>query len=515
MDAFDGLAMALYAGAVLWIGFRVAGHATAADLQLASRDLPTWTVLASLVATELSAATFIGVPAVAYAGDWSYLQFAFGALIGKCVVAVFVIPVFYRLGIVTVYGLLAQRFGRGTQRAAAACFATGRIFASGVRLFIASLAFAAVTGWSLEAAIASCGALAGVYTAGGGLRAVVWTDTLQAGVFLFAAAIMLWILTDGGSYASGGASSFSAISSWAEAGQRTRVFHLQPFLSLASTRPLGVGIAGGFFLTLATHSTDHDMVQRLLAARSGRSGSLALAASALLNFPLTALFLLLGTAIAHAHGLASPPYDVGDGSRILPLFALHELPSGVRGIAFAGLFAAAMSSLDSAICAIATTWCVDLAAPARSEADSLRRMRRASVVVSGLLIAAALAMAAYHRALPAAGDNGAPTLSLVEFALSSMTILYGGLLGVFAWGLSHPRPSADGSGIAGLAAGSAVGLVLFLHPIALGQTFVAWPWWIPLGAAFAIATTAAFNLATTRKSPVRSGSADREPPAQR
>lgn len=498
MDAIDALALAIYAGAVLWIGLRVGGsRSDSADLQLAGRDLPAWAVLASLVATELSAATFIGVPAAAYAGDWSYLQFAIGALIGKLVVAALVIPLFYRLGIVTVYGLLAERFGPHTHRAAAACFIGGRILASGVRLFIAALAFAAVTGWSLEAAIIVCGLLAGAYTIRGGLRAVVWTDTLQAGVFLFAAAAILWILLGPDSLATGtgDARGISALTSWAETGQRMRIFHLDPLFSLASARPLGVGIAGGFFLTLATHSTDHDMVQRLLAARTGAAGSWALAASALLNFPLTLLFLMLGTAIAHAHSVAPPPYEVGDGSRILPLFALHQLPSGVRGLAFAGLFAAAMSSLDSAICAIATTWSVDLAAPARSDADAVRRMRRASAVVCGLLIVAALAMSAYHRAL-ATATAAAPALSLVEFALSSMTVLYGGLLGVFAWAIVRRESSADTAGIAGLMAGSGVGLLLFLHPIALGHSYIAWPWWIPLGAACALATTALVQRST-------------------
>ena len=124
-------------------------------------------------------------------------------------------------------------------------------------------------------------------------------------------------------------------------------------------------------------------------------------------------------------------------------------------------------------------------------------------------------MAAYHRALTAAPAqaDGPPLLSLVEFALSSMTILYGGLLGVFVWAVGHPRPSADASGVAGLAAGSAVGLALFLHPIALEKTWIAWPWWIPLSAACALATIALTRRRTRRgDSPLRSPSRADEPP---
>ena len=110
--------------------------------------------------------------------------------------------------------------------------------------------------------------------------------------------------------------------------------------SLGSARPFLVGVIGGFFLTLATHGTDHDMVQRLLTTRDGRSGAQALAWSALLNFPLTLLFLFIGTGLAVFYA-TTPGYDISDSNRIMPIFALQELPSGVRGLLFAGLFAAA------------------------------------------------------------------------------------------------------------------------------------------------------------------------------
>ncbi|MCP4003436.1 MAG: sodium/solute symporter [bacterium] len=480
MTALDYLAIAAYAGVVLLIGLRSArGHDSADDLQLGKRSLPTWAVLLSLVATELSAATFIGVPHASYTGDWSYIQLAFGALCGKLLLAWRVIPLYHRMGVITVYGYLEQRFGPTARRVAALCFVAGRVLASGVRLFIAALAFSSVTGWSVETAIVAAGLIAGVYTRAGGIRAVIWTDTFQAAVFLISALSVVAVLA---AQMPGG---ISGILDWAEQAERSRVFHFDPLFSLSQSRPFLVGVIGGFFLTLATHATDHDMVQRLLSTRNGRSGAQALAWSALINFPMSLLFLFIGTSLALFYSQA-PGYEIADARQIVPIFALHELPTGLRGLLFAGLFAAAMSSLDSAVCAIATTWVVDVDRRAASESELARRTRAASVGFCLMLTVAAVGMAAYQRAI--SGAEGG--LNLVEFALSAMTILYGGLLGVFGLGFVWRQRGNDASAVAGLAAGSFVGLCLFLHPIVLGKVWLAWTFWVPLGAATAFGVAA-------------------------
>ena len=486
MTAADHAALVLYAVLVLALGLR-AGRgrdASAEEFTLAGRGVPAGLVLLSLLATELSAATFIGVPHAAYAGAWTYLQFAFGALAGKGVLAWVVLPLYHRLGVVTVYGFLEGRFGPRTRRAAALAFVLGRLAASGVRLFIAALAFSLVTGTSAEVSILVAASISALYTAAGGLRAVIYTDALQAAVLLLGAGAALAVLAlelPGG---------LPDLLGWGAETGRLTVFRFDPLLSAVRTDVFGVGLAGGFFLTLATHGTDHDMAQRLLAARSGRDAGRALLGSALLNFPVTALFLLLGTGLARFY--AEPAgYPLPAEGHVLPAFALHELPAGLRGLCFAGLFAAAMSSLDSAICAIATTWTVDLRRGGRTGSRPAGGGRGASLVVAALLAGAALAMAAYQRGLAALPAEAAPRLSLVELALSAMTILYGGLLGVFAVGLLAPGRGSDRSGVAGLAAGGLVGALLFLHPLLLSRTLLAWPWWIPVAAACSAAVALA------------------------
>ena len=472
--------LAAYAIAVLAIGLYAArDHTNAQDLLLGRRAVPVWAVLCSMVATELSAATFIGVPVAAYLGTWSYLQFAFGALAGKLVLARLVIPLYHRLEVVTVYGFLDSTCGPHTRRFSAAAFAGGRLLASGVRLFIAALACSLVTGLSIEGTIVLSGLLAVAYTRIGGIRSVIFTDTLQAMVLLVAVVALLFAVVD----VEGGA---DAVWSWASASGKTEIFQFAPLLTLDTSLAFGSALIGGFFLTLATHATDHDMVQRLLTARSGRSGGLALVGSGLLNFPLTAMFLFVGTGIAHFY--ATPPgYDISASDQILPVFAMHELPAGLRGLVFAGLFAAAMSSLDSAICAIATTWVIDVHPSPKDLPDEqlARRLNRVATIAGFALIASALLMAYVHTLMRT--DANGPTL--VEFALSSMSILYGGLLGIFARGLLAPHTGDDRAAVTGLAVGSLIGLGLFLHPAVLGQTWSAWPYWIP------IAASATFGLA--------------------
>jgi len=498
VGAIDVIAIAAYAAAVLWVGRLATTHARAAsarqDWALAGRALPTPAVLASMVATEVSAATFIGVPHAAYTGDWSYLQLAFGALAGKLVLAVRVIPLYHARGVVTVYEFLDERFGPSTRRSAAACFAIGRSFASGARLFIAAFAFSAATGVPVSASILGCALVAGLYTRSGGLRAVVWTDCLQAAVLVAggsAALALASVALDGG---------VGAFAEWLAREQRARVFHLERWItwSSISPMPLGNALVAGFFLTLATHATDHDMVQRLLAARSGRAGGRALWLSALVNFPMTLLFLSLGSAIAYAYSVSPPAYDISDAREALPLFAAHALPAGVRGLVFAGLFAAAMSSLDSAVCAIATTWLRDVRPPVRSGDDPpLEAIRRVSTWSCTALAVAALAMAGYQELLR---RGNAPLPSMVEFALSAMTILYGALLGVFAVAVLRPGRSRDRAGCAALAVGAAAGLALFLQPLLGATTGPAWGYWIPLSATLA-AGVALLPLGRTARHP--------------
>ena len=495
MQILDWAVLAAYGGVVLLIGVLTGRkHQTPEDLFLGGRRIPAWAALCSMVATELSAATFIGVPQLAYTGDWWYLQYAIGSLAARIVLATTLLSLYYRLRVVTVYGFLGHRFGRGAQLCSAWFFLVGRLFASGSRLFIAAVAFATVTGFSMEWSIVLAGSVAGVYTLFGGIRAVIWTDTLQGAVFLVAAATALVIV-----FGRLGAQSVLQAAGDAD---KTEVFQV-PSLFMQGTSagevwgwlrqgwegfkqnylgdetPLFVAIGGGFFLTMATHGTDQDMVQRLLTTRSSAKGKLALIGSGLAAFPLVILFLLVGTALWAFYGKSGAfagGYDIASAEKIFPVFILHEVPAGLRGLLFAGLFAAAMSSMDSALNSMATTWVVDIRGNPK---DAVGSARRATVVFAVLLVGAAIALVSYKSAMK--GSTG-ESLSLISLALSTMTIVYGGLLGAFMVGLLAPSRGTSRSVVLGMVAGGLVGAFLFLHVILfdLEKTLIAWSWWIPI-----------------------------------
>lgn len=511
MSPVDWMVLAAYAAAVLVIGLLSGrGHQTAGDFYLAGRRMPVWAVLCSMVATELSGATFLGVPHEGFTGDWTYLQFAVGSLAARIVLAAWFIRLYYRMDLVTVYGFLEQRFGRGSQLCSAWFFLVGRLVASGVRLFIAGLAFATVTGLSVEVSILLAGLVAGAYTLGGGMRAVIWTDTLQGAVFLIAAGAALVVV---GMRLQGGlAAGFELAGATGKLG----LVHLPPLLSggtgaatvwerlgvlwqglqehyLGGAKALPVALAGGFCLTLATHGTDQDMVQRLLTARSGARGGRALVLSGLATFPLVALFLSVGTALWLFYRTGLSDHAAGyplDPKSAFPLFIFHEIPGGIRGLIFAGLFAASMSSMDSAVNALATTWMVDVRRGSRAMGGPAAGSRRATVVFAALVTGCALAMVPYNASLEALDPAESPPVTLVQLALSAMTMVYGGLLGAFLVGLVTRRGS-DRSVVVGMLAAGACGTVLFLQPVYLDAVVVAWPWWIILGTlvAFLIGAT--------------------------
>ena len=487
LELFDWAVMATYAAAVLFIGWRVGrGHQTTDELFLGGRRIPMWAAFCSMVATELSAATFIGVPQAAYTGKWFYIQFAIGSLLARFVLATWFLSLYYRLNLTTVYGFLGQRFGRGAELCGSWFFLVGRLFASGTRLFLGALAFAVVTGFRIEVSILIAGAIAVVYTISGGIKAVIWTDTLQGATFLISAiATIIFVslqATDGlpEIFAAGSAENKCDVLKSVPDG-------LQEILADGSN--IMIAILGGFFLTMATHGTDQDMVQRLLTTSSSKKGGTALIMSGFANFPLTALFLTVGLALwwfdENVAWQLTGELSAQKEERIFPLFVMHQMPVGLRGLIFSGLFAAAMSSMDSALNSLATTWIVDIRGESANAQENVKATRRATLVFGALLIGAALLSHVWYQSQRAAAelDPESKPLDLVSFALSSMTIIYGGLLGAFLVGLLTPSRGSNESILVGMLASALVGVALATQVTWYGTVVVAWPWWIIIGTA--------------------------------
>lgn len=481
---------------------------TTGDYFLGGRSMPVWAVACSLVATAMSAATFVGGPQQAYSGDLTYLSSNLGVLFALMMTAFFFLPAYYRLGVGTVYELLEHRLGRGARQAASGMFLVGRVMASGARIYIAALPAALILFGDAQPrhVMPAIGvlAVAGIlYTFVGGVRSVIFTDVLQLVVFVGAAGAALWVLANRlpldmpaivdalRNPPDGSGSKLALVKTGLDARGHG--------IDFASPYTLLTAVTGLTLLNLAAYATDQDLAQRMLTCRSAVRGSASALVSIAVNLPVTALFMAVGLGLyifyqrpdlleAAAPGSA-PTYGPGAQTYVFVTFVLHELPAGLRGLFLAGLFAAALSSFNSALNAMGSAFVLDLYRPLRPGRDERHylRMGRASVVVAGVLLAGFACLCVLWHA--AGAEKGQ---TLIDFALAVMTFAYAGLLGVFLTALFTGRGNS-GSAITALAVG--FGVVLIFQPMVWerltpeawhGRIAFAWPMTVATAAAFAV-----------------------------
>ncbi len=457
-------------GVTVWGAWLGRGQQSGSDYFLGSRSLPWLAVMLSVVATETSTLTFLSVPGVAYAGSLVFLQLTLGYLAGRILVSLILLPAYYEGSLTTAYALLEARFGLGARRFTSAIFMVTRLLADSVRLFATAIPLALITGWPYEVSIVVIGLLTVVYTYFGGIKAVVWVDAVQMGLYLFGAlvaivAIQLLVPEGWG----------AVLEASAEAG-KLEVLDL----SLDRTVPYTIfaGLFGGAVFTMASHGTDQLIVQRLLTCTDRRSAQKALVGSGVAVILQFLLFLMVGLGLwAFYEGRAFESTD-----EIFALFIVEQLPPGLTGLLIAGVFAAAMSSLSSSINSLASATAYDYWAPMAGARDDEARILKAgkifTLVWAGLLILGAILFIPLSR-----------RTSAVEFALGIASLVYGGLLGAFALGVLTRRP-----GQRAVIAGVVVGI----GTVALLRDAMAWPWYVLVGSVITLGVGSLVGLLDRR-----------------
>jgi len=451
----------------LWVARR---QRNATDYFLGARDLPAWAILLSIVATETSAVTVISLPGVGARGDLTFLQLAFGYLIGRIGVAIWLLPGYFRGDQETAYTRLESRFGVGTRRLTSTVFLVTRFLGDAVRVFASAIPLALVTGWSIPISIAVMGVVTMVYTLFGGFKAVVWTDVLQLSVYLTGGVAALFIAW----HLAGGAHAALALASRAG---KLRV--LDPTVNFTTTYTLLGGLIGGAMLSAASHGTDHLIVQRLLATRSLRDARTALVGSGVMVILQFTLFLLVGSAI-WAAGLApaSTPSD-----HLFPMFIVDHLPVGLGGLVVAGILAAAMGTHSSAINSLASSATHDLYAGYTGRTDP-RHLLKVGRWFSAVWALALIGGALMFFSMSTGGDT-----PVVVVALSIASVTYGALLGTYLLAARWSHARGRDVIVAVCASMGVMLLVVFAArlsawpPLAalapLGR--LAWPWYVPIG----------------------------------
>jgi len=433
-----------------------------------------WIVISlSIVATETSTLTLIGVPAIAYAhytypeqgGNYTYLQVVIGYIIARFVISFLFIPAYFRGDILTAYKLLENRFGVHTKNFAASMFLIMRALAEGVRIFAASIVLTAVLNSSLPGlsaqtltlwSIVIVGALTLVYTFEGGIAAVIWTDLIQLIIYIggsLVAAYMLLTLVPGG---------WGEIYSQGLAAGKFQVFSFKWSTNLPFT--FWAGIFGGTFLTMASHGTDQLLVQRLFTCKNQRDSQKALILSGFVVFFQFALFLTIGVMLYAYYKFYPMTGTLTSNDEIFPKFIVERLPHGISGLVIAAIFAAAMSNLSGSLNSLASTTVLDFYKPLinpNASDESLLNLSRWLTAVWGVIL---IGIAFFAR------NWG----SVFTVGLTIASLVYGPMLGAFLLGVLTRRANQIGV-IAGMLASIVV--MLFV------KFFVdlAWTWFVLVG----------------------------------
>lgn len=462
--------IALYLAGVTLFGLRFrSGHKSLKSYYLAGNTIPWWAIALSIVAAETSTLTVISVPSLAFDHDFTFLQLAFGYLIGRIVVSLIFLPHYFRGNLVTAYQLMERRFGQKLRTLTAVIFLATRAAAEGVRVFAVAIVVQVALGDLLAgmsdfnrdlAAIAIVTLLTLAYTFEGGMKAAIWTDVLQQTVYVTGTIVGLFTilhLVPGG---------WNSVHTIAGAAGKFRVFDFS--LNLTTKYTLWSGILGGTFITMASHGTDQLIVQRLLSARSQTQAKVALISSGLAVLFQFSLFLLIGAMLYVFYAMHPPVTPFTRSDTVFPFFVVSSMPHGISGLLIAAILAAAMSNLSAALNSLSSTSIVDFYARLRPHSSEQQRLKLSRIaMIVWALILFALALVARHGG------------RVIEVGLSITSVAYGCLLGVFLLGVLTRRANEKGT-MVGMLCGFIANLYLWFF------TNVSFTWYVVLGSAITV-----------------------------
>src|SRR5213080_1626502 len=497
--AIDTAVLLLYFIVIISIGLYMGRkEESLRDFALGGRAIPWWAVLASIIAAETSACTFFGTPGEGFAlRNYTYLQLALGTILARILVSYIFIKPYYDYKVYSIVEYLTVHFGVRSKNAASAVFLFTRALASGARLYVAAVALAlgyemvrgmrpnqTETLFIYIGAIVAIVLLTAIYTTLGGIKAVIWTDVIQASIMIGSALIALGLL-------------YSAIpGGWHEIVQRHGGFHVSDFITtglspaktgwdkikgmFAIEYTIFAGLIGSTFMTMSTHGTDQDMVQRMLTAPDVRRSRRSVIMSGLADIPIAFTFLSIGVLLWVFYQTHQDPALPKTPNEIFCHYILYEMPVGIRGLLIAGIFATAMGSLSTAINALATSftrdWYEPYINPASTSGQSLCAVRWATVGFSILMIVVASTTSYLVIVYP--------KVRIIPIVLSIYGYTYGSVLGIFLAGMLNRSRGSDRGNIIAMVVGFIVVASLSGLPNNIagifGRKLYAQPSWLPV-----------------------------------
>ena len=503
---WDWLVVIGYLLFTTWIGHRLSGkNATIREFFLGGRSLPWWAVSGSMIATEISALTFIGVPGMVYAmhGDWTYLQWGIGSVIARLAVAYWLVPLYYKQEIYSPYDYMGARLGEPVRRLVTVLFSIGAILGQSVRVLVTAIILQTVTGYSATACIIIIGIFAVAWTLMGGMRTVIWTDVVQFCLFIFGGLLALgWLVSTLGI---DGIIALNQVTT--PDGQeinKLRIINLTPpWESPLMSYTLWVAIIAMPFQNFTAFGTDQLNTQRIFCCGTAREARKAVAWSSV-SLVITVLMLAVGAGLYAWYQQSVPTateaeWFVQDPNYVFPIWITTVLPVGLSGLILAAAFAAAITSLDSILAALSQT---TLSAwygreKLEREADGRAMVLRSRIAV----VAWAIVLTTFAIVLTDSyGKEDGDGKNLIDLAFGILTYTYGPLLGVLLAAIIPGRRS-----ILGLFIGVAISIlgVALIRPelpqflgfigiagaeeiLAPLRPQIAFPWLFPINAAITL-----------------------------
>ncbi|MEX2640071.1 MAG: sodium/solute symporter [Balneolales bacterium] len=440
--------LTLYMALMVLLGFYFSKKGKNTDnFFLADKRIPWWAAGVSIYATQLSAITFIAVPAIAFTTNWEIFPAYLTILLIVPIVITFYLPFFRRLNITTAYQYLEKRFNLSVRLFGSMSFIIFQLGRMSVLVFLPALAITAILGMNIYVAIILMGLLAIFYTMLGGMEAVIWTDVVQV-VILVSGIIysILFIIIDTGG--------FETIYAIASMDNKLQMFDWRINFRDLVTWSIFLGT---FALQFGPYTTDQAVIQRYLTTKNEDAAAKSLWVNGFMSIPTGFLFFALGTGLYAFYKLNPELIFVGmESDQIFPLFIGQQLPLGLAGLVIAGIFAASMSSLDSSMHSISTAWTVDFHDrfnPGSTEEHRLRLARIIIIIVGLFGTAMACILASF------------PIRSLYFLFQEIIGLLGSALAGIFILGIFTRKASGTGVLIGALASLASMALVKFSSEI--------------------------------------------------
>ena len=452
----------------LWAGRR---NRNLDEFSLGSRSIPWWAVLASIIAAETSAATFLGTPAEGFkTRGYFYGQLAIGTVLARVVIAYTFIKPYYDYRVQSIYEFLTVRFGTKTKNMASGIFLFTRILGIGVRLYLGGAIMVVIWRYLFPSlpvnlntyiwGIIFVTVITTIYTAVGGIKAVVWTDVIQAALMfssvIFAIFLLLRSIPGGFETVKSNLGGLGNIKLFQTGWNSELPFGRALKAMLEEPYTIFAAFIGSTLLTMATHGTDQDMVQRMLTAPDHKKSRLSLILSGLMDLPIAGAFLTVGILLSVYYSVVPGATLPAADNEIFGDYIVHQMPVVFRGLIVAGIFATMMGSTSAALNALATSFTKDFylpyIRPGASDRQAIRAARIATAVFGVLMIL--VATMAANAVLQDA------KLTIIPIAIGILGYTYGALVGVFLLGMLTRRRGADGANVVAMIIGIMSVLVL-------------------------------------------------------